>query len=71
MLVTPVLRWLAGLIIQYGGAVRVGVWTVVIGAVIGAGGGWWVTREVAESVHIEIEGSEGEGEGKAGDDADS
>ena len=48
---------------------RVGVWTVVIGAVIGAGGGWWVTREVAESVDVEIEGPEGEEE--AGDDAGS
>ena len=36
---------------------------------LGAAGGWYVTREVAESVELDVEGPEGEA--KAGDKADS
>ena len=69
VLVTPVVRWLAASVMQYGRRVQVGVWTVVIGASLGAVGGWYVTREVAGSVELEVEGPEGEA--KTGEDADS
>lgn len=69
VLVTPAVKWLADSVMQYGRWVQVGVWTVIIGAILGAVGGWYVTREVAESVEFKVE--DPEGDAKAGDDADS
>jgi hypothetical protein len=69
VLVTPVMRWLADSVMQYWRWVQVSLWTVIIGAVLGAVGGWYVTREVVESVEFEVEGPEGETE--VGDDAGS
>ena len=69
VLVTPAVKWLADSVVQYGRWVQVGVWTVIIGAILGAVGGWYVTREVAESVEFKVE--DPEGDAKAGDDADS
>ena len=42
------------------------VWTVIIGSVVGAAGGVYVTREVAESVDVEVDGPEGEVKSGAG-----
>jgi hypothetical protein len=53
-------KYIAGSVIEYGRWVQVGVWTVVIGSCLGAAGGWFVTREVAESVDVEVEDPEGE-----------
>ena len=62
VLVSPVMRWLAGWVVQYRKWVQVGLYIVIIGAVVGAAGGWYVTREVGEleSVEVEVEGPEGE-----------
>jgi hypothetical protein len=60
VLVTPVAKRLAGSVMVYGRWLPVGFWTVIIGAGLGAAGGWYVTREVAESVEFEVEGPEGE-----------
>lgn len=59
-LVTPVVKSLAYSIMQYGRSVEVGVLIVVLGVVVGAGGGWYVTRE-SEVVEVKVEGGEGEG----------
>jgi hypothetical protein len=59
-IVTPMMKWLADSVIQYARWVQVGVWIVIMGAGLGAAGGWYVTREVAESVEFEVEGPEGE-----------
>jgi hypothetical protein len=68
-LVTPTVRWLAVSVMQYGGWVKVGVGTVITGCCLGAAGGWYVTREVAESVDVEVE--DPEGKTKAEDNAGS
>ncbi|TVY73582.1 hypothetical protein LSUE1_G008591 [Lachnellula suecica] len=62
-LVTPAVKGFADFILQYGKWVRVGVWIVFVGAIIGAAGGWYVTREVVtlESGEGSIDDSEGEG----------
>jgi hypothetical protein len=57
VIVTPVVRWL----VRYARWVKVGVWIMLIGVVIGATGGWWVTREV-EVVEVEVVEGEEEGE---------
>jgi len=59
-LVTPVVKYIAGSAMEYGRWVQVGVWTVVIGSCLGAAWGWFVTREVAESVDVGVENPEGE-----------
>lgn len=63
-LVTPVVRYLANSAVQYGGWLQVGLWTIIVGCVIGTAGGVYVTGEVTESVEVE-------GETKPGEDADS
>jgi hypothetical protein len=45
------------------------VWIVVIGSVVGAAGGVYVTWELAESVDVEVD--DPDGEDKSGDDAKS
>jgi hypothetical protein len=67
-LVTPVVKWLAGSVIHYGKWVQVGVWTVVIGMGLGAAGGWYVTKEIKDSVEVEVEEPEEEtnGDGATG-----
>jgi hypothetical protein len=57
-MVTPVLKWLVGSL----GWLKVGAWIVVLGAGLGAIGGWWVTRE---GVVVEVEGREEEDENVA------
>jgi hypothetical protein len=69
VLVTPTVRWLAGSVIQYGRWVQVCVWTVIIGSVVGAAGGVYVTREVVEPGDVDVDGPEGET--KSGDGTDS
>ncbi|PMD14245.1 hypothetical protein NA56DRAFT_754940 [Hyaloscypha hepaticicola] len=69
VLVTPAVKWIADTIMDYGWAVRVGVWIVVIGSVVGAAGGVYVTWELAESVDVEVD--DPGGEDKSGDDAKS
>lgn len=71
ILVTPVMKWLADWIVQYGRSVQVGVWVVIVGAVLGAVGGWYATREVIEMGSAELEVENPEGEAKATDDAAS
>jgi hypothetical protein len=66
-LVTPLVRYLANSAVQYMRWLQVGVWTVIIGCVVGTAGGVYVTREVTESV--EVGGPEGEG--KSGEDSGS
>jgi hypothetical protein len=72
VLVTPVVKWIADTIMDYGWAVRVGVWIVVIGSVVGAAGGVYVTWEVAELVDVEVDAPDGEDKSeKSGDGAKS
>lgn len=66
VLVTPAVRWLARSVMQYGKWFQVAVWIVTIGGGLGAAGGWYVTREVTESVEFEVENPE-EGEETGGD----
>jgi hypothetical protein len=61
-IVTPVLKWLVGSL----GWLKVGLWIVVLGAGLGAIGGWWVTRE---GVVVEVEGREEEDENVSADDS--
>jgi hypothetical protein len=61
-IVTPVVKWLVGSV----GWLKVGLWIVVLGAALGAIGGWWVTRE---DVVVEVEGSEEEDENVADGDS--
>jgi len=65
ILVTPVIKWLADWIVQYRRSVQVGLWVVIIGAVLGAAGGWYFTER--RSVELEVE--DAEGETKTDDDA--
>ena len=73
-LVTPVVRWLAHLVMQCRRWVQVSVWAVIIGAGLGAAGGWYgtimgvglgaagswyVIKGVGKSVEIKMEGSKG------------
>ncbi|TVY26287.1 hypothetical protein LHYA1_G005793 [Lachnellula hyalina] len=67
ILVTPVIKWLADWIVQYRRSVQVGLWVVIIGAVLGAAGGWYFTER--RSVELEVE--DAEGETKTDDDAAS
>ena len=69
VLVTPAVKWIADTIMDYGWAVRAGVWIMVIGSVVGAAGGVYVTWELAESVDVEVD--DPDGEDKSGDDAKS
>jgi len=69
VLVTPAVRWLTDSALRYGRWVQVGVGVVVVGGVLGAVGGWYVTREVTGSVEFEVEDPEGGKE--TGDEADS
>lgn len=68
LLVTPVMRWLANSAVLYGRWLKVGVWTVMIGAGLGAAGGWYITME---SVEVEVEEPEGEDKYINGEDSDS
>lgn len=63
VLVTPVVRWLARWALQYGRWFQVGVWTVTIGTILGAAGGWYVTREVMEEVEVVNDPEEGDVKG--------
>jgi len=57
-LVTPLVRYLANSVVQYGRWLQVGLWTVILGCIVGTAGGVYVTREITETV--EVEGPEGE-----------
>ncbi|KAE9364953.1 hypothetical protein N431DRAFT_473047 [Stipitochalara longipes BDJ] len=57
-LVTPLVRYLANSAVQYGRWLQVGLWTIILGCIVGTAGGLYVTREITESV--EVEGPEGE-----------
>jgi hypothetical protein len=65
-LVTPAVKWLADEIVLYGRWVKVGLWTVIIGSVIGSAAGWYVTKDA-----VEVEVKDPEGETEEGDDAGS
>jgi len=66
-LVTPVMRWLANSVVQYAMLLQVGLLSITAGAVIGAAGWWYVTREFDEEFEIQVEGSGLEIEADAGD----
>jgi hypothetical protein len=66
VLVTPVVKWIAGTVMDYGWAVRAGVWIVIVGSVAGAAGGVYVTWEVSESVDVEVDDPGGEGKPEDG-----
>lgn len=68
-LVTPVVRWLAGSILQYGRWVRIGLWIIIIGVGLGAGGGWYITRDFSRSAEFKMEDLEEET--RSGDDVNS
>ncbi|KAF8850136.1 hypothetical protein BDZ45DRAFT_206810 [Acephala macrosclerotiorum] len=70
-LVTPVVRGLAGLVLRYGAWVKVGVWIVGLGGAVGAGAGWWVTRDLEGENEAEKEVEEVEGWTKAVEEAAS
>jgi len=64
-IVTPVIKWLAGSV----GWLKVGAWIIILGAGLGAIGGWWITRE---DVVVEVKGPEEEDRtGDSGADGDS
>jgi len=60
VLVTPVVRGLAGAVLRYGRWVKVGVGIVGFGGAVGAVGGWYVTREVQGELVVDVEGPNGE-----------
>ncbi|CZR55593.1 uncharacterized protein PAC_05481 [Phialocephala subalpina] len=63
-LVTPVVRWLADVVLGwmgYGAWFRWGAWIVGVGTAVGAAAGWWVTRDL-EGEEAEREAEEIEGE---------
>jgi len=64
-LVTPLVRYLANSVVQYGRWLQVGLWTVIFGCIVGTAGGVYVTREITETV--EVEGPDGED--KSGDES--
>lgn len=61
VIVTPVLKWLAGLVIRYGESFLICVWIVAVGIGVGAAAGWYATREVEEAEEVEGDGKEDEG----------
>ncbi|RDW77898.1 hypothetical protein BP5796_05750 [Coleophoma crateriformis] len=60
VLVTPVVKSLADLVIRYGRTVQIGMWIVLIGASLGAAAGWYVTREATKKVEVVEVGPEDE-----------
>ncbi|KAH8669598.1 hypothetical protein BGZ60DRAFT_564059 [Tricladium varicosporioides] len=60
MVVTPVMRGMVGRVMGYAEWVKMGVWIVGVGVLVGAGAGWWVTREGVEGVDVMGESVEGE-----------
>jgi hypothetical protein len=66
-LVTPVVQYLANSVVEYGKWLRVGLWTVIIGLLLGTAGGVYVTKEVTEKVGVE----DPEGDGDLGEDTSS
>lgn len=59
VLVTPAVKWVALSAVQYWRWLKVGLWTIIVGAVVGAAGGWYATREM-EGVDVVVEDPEGE-----------
>jgi hypothetical protein len=60
VLVTPTVKWIALSAIQYWRWLKVGLWTVIVGAAVGAAAGWYVTREMAVEVEVVVEDPDGE-----------
>lgn len=65
---SPVVKGMMEGAVRWWAWMRVGFWCLVIGGAVGAGMGWWVTRETTvDEKDGEVEGNEsdsGLGEGK-------
>ena len=66
-IISPTVKWLASWLMHYGSWLRLAVWTLLVGSVIGGVAGWLVPRDIAAAVSGEEDSQANSDDAASGD----